>query len=351
MAATIDIFDTSTMLDAITINQEPTTFLQSTFFPNERVFGSALVTFDLEKRKRRVAAYVSRRSEGQKIEKTVFEEREFKPPYVKPKKFITVGDLLKRNKGEIRWVNGMSQLSAAGQKLQEDFDDLDAMISRTEEQQASQILQTGKLTPLDNDGNQVGLEIDFQRDAANTITLAGGDLWDSGTGKITENLRAWKRIVSIASGIQPTILVLGSAAVDAFMADSEIQSILDNRRMPNENQIAMQSQAMNATFIGIFEGLRIYSYDGIYIDSSSGVDVVTNYVPTNIAILGGPDENVRNYGVIEWMEDASKEVFAAKRLPVSWTEKDPSGRILQVHSAPLLVTKNPDSILKAKVTA
>jgi len=346
----IDIFDTAEMLEAIEVSQEPTTFLQTMFFPDERIHGSVTIDFDLRKKKRRIAAYVSRRAEGQNVEKTKFKQFTYEAPYVKPKKTITVSDLLRRNLGEIRWVNGLSQLAAAGQKLQEEFDDLDEMITRTEEQQASEILLTGKLNPLDENGKIVGDEIDFTRDAGNTVTLSGGQLWDSSTGKILENLRTWKRIVSLGSGVLPPIAVAGSAAVDAMLADDEVREVLDNRRFI-DNEIAMRAEGMNATFVGRIEELMIFAYDGIFIDSSTGSDVVKNFVPADQFILGGPETNMRNYGVIEWMEDDSEVLFAAKRLPVSWTEKDPAKRYLQVHSAPLLVTKNPDTILAAKVTA
>lgn len=342
----IDIFDTKTLQELVIVNQEPTTFLLKEFFPDEKVFGSKSIDFDLKKNKKRIAAYVNRRAQGQNMEKTLFEALQYVPPYLKPKKTITVDDLLKRAPGDIEWVDGMSQEQRAGQIIQEEFDDLDDAITRAEELQASQALLEGKITPIDINGNPVGDVIDFQRDSA--LTVISAPLWDSGTPKILADIRKWKRIVVEAGGIMPTKAVLGSKAVDALLDDDEVLAYLDNRRFDSGSKIVERAKERQATYIGNILEIDFFSYDGTFLDQT---DTSQNYMPANKMILGSAAENRRNYGVIEWLTENDFKLIATPRLPVSWVSKDPAARYIQMHSAPLLVTRNPDVILAATVTS
>jgi len=342
----LTIFDTKTMLEMIEVDQQPTTFLLDTFFPTSRVFGSVAVEFDLRKKSRNVAAYVSRKAEGENVGLTKFKTLRYEPPYLKPKKTITVADLLKKNPGEIEWVTGLSKIERAGQKIQEEFDELDDRIWRAEELQASQALRLGKVTPLDKDGNLVGDEIDFDRDPNLTKALVSPP-WEGGAADILADLRAFKREVFLASGVMPTKAVFGSEAIDAMLKDDEVQAYLDNRRIDSGSSIVMRAQALGATFVGNIEGLDIFGYDGTFLDIDG--TTVLNYIDPKEIVIGTDQTNERLYGVLEWMEDETERLFASPRLPVSWTEKDPAARFLQVHSAPIVVTKNPDVNMKVIV--
>jgi hypothetical protein len=347
MAASISLFNTRTMLQALEELRTPNTFLLRKFFTTQRECPTKSVDIDIYKGKRRVAAYVNRRAQGQSIDRIGYSTHTYDPPYLKPKMVTTVDDLLTRLPGE-NVYSPMSPEQRANVQLGKDLAELDSIITRSEELQAKQALFDGKIEVHDVDGNDVVDDIDFQRSATHTIDLtATGEVsWDESGAQPLKDLRTWRRLNLQDSGLSSDIVIMGSDAVDTFLGNAEVQEKLDNYRM-ELGQLVMEAQELGVTYIGRIEGLDIYSYDEWYIDPSTGTEGAL--VPANKVLVGSTKARCeRVYGAID---DASNGVFAVARYPKTWVENDPSVRFLQLHSAPLLVPVQVDAFTVATVQA
>ena len=93
---TISIFDRRYMLAALEELRVPSTFFVKKFFANQVEFDTAHVDVDIYKGKRRVAAYVNPRAQGQAVDRIGYSTYTYEPPYVKPKMATTAEDMLKR---------------------------------------------------------------------------------------------------------------------------------------------------------------------------------------------------------------------------------------------------------------
>jgi Phage major capsid protein E. len=80
------------------------------------------------------------------------------------------------------------------------------------------------------------------------------------------------------------------------------------------------------TFVGRYAGLNVFEYDGVYVTGdSSGNDVVQDMIAPESAILASSSASgAIVYGAISIVEDTGVEIYAARRVAHSWSDKDNS---------------------------
>lgn len=351
----IDIFDTRTMLDAIEQMKRPTNFLRDTFFPAATPVETETVDIDIVKGKRRMAPFCSPLSEGKLVENLGFSTSTIKPGYIKPFKITTAADLLKRTPGQTLYAGGQTIEQRAAIKLGADLADLMDMIDRREEWMAAQALDTGVITMIiKGESADKTVAVDFLMSATHKVTLAGTDLWNDPESDPIGDLQDWASKIRQDSGINPTKVVMGSAAASAFINNPNItgpKGILDNRRV-EMGQINPQMLPNGVAYIGHISApmldVDLYTYEEWYLDETTGLEVAM--VPTNKVWMGSPQTANRTlYAVIQDMEAIEEGSAAVKRFPKSWVPKNPSARHLMVQSAPLVALLQPDAFVSASV--
>jgi hypothetical protein len=333
----ISMFDTRTMLAALEQMLAPKSFLLDLFFPAVENSDTEYVDIDIIKGKRRMAPFVNPRMQGKMVERMGYTTRSYKPPYVKPKSVFTAADILKKQPGQHIYQGGQSPAQRAAQVLGSDLMELMEMVTRREEWMASQALNGGVIVVS---GDGVEDEIDFGMKAEHIIT---GDWSDPAVGNPVNDLRTWRRVVAQSSGIVPNAAVMGSDALDAFLAHNEVkgQDALLNARRAEIGQINLSDvQATGATFVGsIFGGgLDLFGYDEWYIDDIDGVE--KPMVPESKIFLGSTRaRTARHYGAIQDLAAPA----SVRWFPKSWEEQDPSARLIMLQSAPLVVPHQIDA--------
>ena len=343
---TISIFDRREMIAALEIIREPSTFFVKKFFSNENVFDTEHVDIDIYKGKRRVAAYVNPRAQGQVVERVGYKTNTYTPPYLKPKMATTAEDLLKRIPGEVLYANAMGPEQRAAQRLTDDMKELESMIARSEELQAVQALFDGSVEIHDAEGADVVADISFGRDADHTVdlTATGQTEWGETGVDILANLREWRTLNIKDSGISPDIIVMGSDAANEFQKNSDVKTLLDNRRMELGNLVD-EAQELGVVYMGQILGMSIYQVDEYYIPLGSTTE--SALVDTKKILMGSTKARCdRLYGAIR---EAQEGLMAMARYPKTWIEEDPSVRWLMIQSAPLFVPVNVDAFTVATV--
>jgi len=337
-----DIFSTRTMLRAIEEANAPTTFVLSTLFNTVEVSPSEYVDIDIVKGTRKVAPFVSPVVEGRVVASDGYTTRTYKPPYVKPKRATSAGELLKRSPGEDPY-SGRSPQERAMEKLAKDLMELDDYITRREELMAVEAITTGKVVCQ---GDGIDEIIDFGMSTSHNVTLTGASLWSDANSDPLGDIATWARLIRKDSGINPNILIGATDAIDALLEHAGIRESLDTRRI-DLGLIDPGEWTNGATYVGDLKAggavVGIYSYDEWYQDENGNAKAI--FPDGQVVLTSTNAEFRRNFGAIQDVE----AMASLMRYPKSWVTEDPSARWVMVQSAPLPAPHQIDAIVTAAV--
>jgi len=193
-----------------------------------------------------------------------------------------------------------------------------------EEYLCANLLQSGVIDLKGDEGGDFHLK--FEINPPVTCTVGGTPpAWNT-TPEI--DLITWlqteARALAAKCGIRPDTLICGSLAAAIFMSNKAVQAerqIIAFNAVPGP---VFEDQAV--TFIGRYAGLNVYEYDGVYVaGDASGVDQVFDMIaPTSPILASTTASGAIVYGAISIVEDAGVQIFAAQRVPHSWSDKDNS---------------------------
>jgi len=320
-----DIFDYREMMGLLEKSFPPRVFLLDTFFPSVKTHETEHIDLDIKRRGRRLAAFVSATKEGKVVDRSGYEAKSFRPPYIKEKKVTTAEDVLKRQPGELIYATPLSPEERANRKLGEDLSDLRERQLRRICWMAAQLLLSGKVVCQ---GDGIDVTVDFGMSSDHVITLGAEDKWSVATSDPVGDLIDWKMIVSQDSGLVPDVAILGTDVAKAIRKNSLVMEQLNNRRV-ELGQINPQDLPNGVTYIGNLESVDLYSFDDWYEDDEGDLQPM---VPSGKVILGSSKaENFMHYGAIKDLGCMAVTDF----FPKSWVENDPSARFVMLQSAPI----------------
>lgn len=348
----ISIYDPRTMGKLVERMPKVHTFIKSTFFRNVETFDTLKIDVDFKKGNRQLAPFVHKKIGGVTVENTGYQTNTYEPPLVAPNKITTIDDILKRTPGESLY-NGKSPNQRAVEKMQRDFKELDEMIVRREEWMCCQALFTGKIPILDKDGKEIQEEIDF--DFTNKVILGSGEKWNAKQGGKIQQLKDWREKVQETGFVNCNVCLMGKDALGAFLADEEVQKVLDVKRFELA-VIAPRELPNGATYVGTIHELAmdIYTYNEWYLDNWTTKTKPKNkrLLPANVVALLSTEANYSMYyGGIGIVDEVGRSIGVAEgaRVPEQWVERNPARRFLQLNSAPLCVPHEVDSWFVATV--
>lgn len=329
----MNLYDTTTLLGMVEALDRPKRFIFDTFF------GTATITFDTEEimfdkisSSRKIAPYVSPLVAGkpQAIRGSI--ANSFRPAYVKPKTSVQPSAVLKRRPGE-RIAGDMSPADRFDRILIQELEDQDAQIARREELMAIEILRTGKVVVESPEFPK--MEVNFGRPNGHTVALTSGDRWgESGVSPIA-NIRTWAQTVHDGSGAHPNIVVMDPLAAGKFLADTDLKTLLDNRRQADGTMqfagAVTGAQGVEAVKLGSVGQFEFWQYQQLYKDEAGATQKM---MPDHTVIMGSL--GIEGYGCYGAIQDFGA-LQALDRFPKMWEEKDPSVALLMTQSAPLPV--------------
>jgi len=241
-------------------------------------------------------------------------------------------------------------------QLSEDLAELDRMISRREEAMAAEALFTGQVTVKGEGYDEVIRYWPTTPADQPYEALTGGATWDwdQATSTPLQDLRDKRRAIIQSSGVTPTEVIMGTQALEAFLAKLEAAKVALDYRRVDMGIIDPQHLPNGVTYWGYLKdsALDIYSYDEWYLNDA-GVEVPM--VPEDSILIGSPNaRTTMAYGLVTLMrgsgDNAAPEFFAERRVPDSWTQrKNPAGRIVQIKSRPLPIVHQIDGFFVLKV--
>lgn len=342
----VDIFSTQVLNKTVEYLDRPASFLLDTFFGQVQTADTEEIFFDIDKSKPRLTPFVSPLVAGKVVADSGYDTKSFKPAYVKDKRRFDPSAPLKRSIGE--FIGGtltpqQRRDAALSRSLTNQLENL----TRREEVMASEALRLGQVTVSGD--NYPTVVVNFQRDAALTVTLTGGNRWGQAGIKPLDNLEDWASLVQTKSGAAAKTVIMDPAAWRLFRNSDDVKALLTIYRGTNSafqvDPIVRGQGNEKARFIGTIGDFDIWIYNDVYTDDLGNT---VPMLPTNTVIVGSPVnvEGTRCYGVIQ---DEKAAYRAQRYFSKSWLEEDPAVRWLLLQSAPLVVPYRPNACFCATV--
>lgn len=341
----IGIYDTAVLNGVVQSLRRTPTFILDTVFPDVMTEESEDIHFDVIDDKPRIAPFVSPLLEGKVVQSKGFKTHTFRPAYIKDKRIHNPEKALKRRAGE-RLTGGMTNEQRWQANIMSDLMDQEEMLTRRWELMGIDALLDGKTT-VDGDGFDA-MVVDFQRDPALTIQLAGAAQWGETGVQPLDNIEVWMEQVLQVAGAGITQIVMDPKAWRLFRDDPDARDALDTRRGSRSTaEIGPQVPIEGVQRKGDFGEITFSVYGGYYQDPATGA--LAPYLPANTVLGLSPQvEGVRQFGAII---DEAAGLQAREMFAKSWAQQDPSVRYLLMQSAPLMVPYRPNASFCASVRA
>ena len=331
-------------LDTVTLTDMAKTIyrsslLQRIFFPKEITYMTEKFEVQYKKHSRALAPYVQRGERSKLYKQDETQVRVVEPGRIAEKIQITEEDLKKRQYGQVLFPAGGQESMRMADTIAEWIMELMVRQERTIELQASQILNTGQLTIT---GSPI---IDFGRNAANSITLAGDNRWSQTTSDPLATMRQARKIASRASGINPNVCVMGATAWDQFTQRLIPTKYYDSIRA-NFGEIKDERTGVTESLHVHIPGIGdVYTYDANYVDSSG---TNQNFIPDNAVFYGSPSAGAIHYGAIQSKETGG--LVQTKMLLDEYIEPDPVAKYIRCRCYPIVVPVNTDNYVRITVS-
>lgn len=348
-----NFYETHNLLMAVEQLTPPTTFLRDRYFPTNDatdVFATNDVLVEYKDGSKRVAPFVAPRKGGVTILRSGYEVQRFEPPFVAPRRMLTIDDLNKRGFGEAL----LSQLTPEVRQrtlILKDAQELSDMISRREEVMAAEVMQTNAcvMKHIADDADVADEKhIQFYTGDNEAVYTPSANWAKDYTG-IGADLAAMARLLT-KRGLPASELVVGADAADAILGNTEIQKLLDIKNY-NAGRIDPATLPHGAAHIATLNVkgrlIDVICYDEEYTEGTE----TKSYIDPKTVILTAPAAGRTLYGAVSQVEqtDGLFHTYTGKRVPKYLSNAEGNTRSLTLSACPLLIPNNKNPFIVAKV--
>ena len=213
----------------------------------------------------------------------VFTGKQIKPPVYSLVRPVNIFDLMKRQPGENEYKEIGTWFGRLVNVLKRAFVLMSGMLLRSVELQASQVLQTGKLTLTADAGNSA-YTLDFQPKATHFKTVT--NLWSGNSADPLADLEEMADVIRDDGLVDATTVIFGAKAWNYFIKNSNVQNAVKKDGLGLGN-LAPQIVNKGGKYMGYVEigayRLDLLVYNGRYSDFNS--NTVKKYVDENKVIM------------------------------------------------------------------
>lgn len=353
----LDIFNTHYLLAAMRELTPPTTFLRDRYFPTNDatdLFATNDVLIEYKDGNRKVAPFVAPRKGGVTIHRDGSYMVRYTPPFIAPRRVLTIDELKVRGFGEALMSTLTPQQRESVMMLQ-DISELTDMIIRREEVMAAEILTTNKciMKHYADDMKTVvdEQEIKFFDEGSNPASYTPATKWGQAGARIIDDIHAMIQKLQ-KRGLPATDLLVAPDVATIIMNDEEIQKLLDlkNYNIGMVDPVELPDGVSRLCVLNVYgRRISVYSYAETYEDDN-GDDA--QYIPEGTVVLTAPAVGRTMYGAITQLEqsDGAFHTYTGRRVPKYLSDAVANTRSITVSSSPLLVPNRRNSFISSKVT-
>lgn len=336
----INIYEPQSTLPAFQRRMPVTTWIRDTFFPSVQTFPTKHVLMDFYKNRQRVAPYVAENSKSINIKRDGFRTDIYTAPYINISRPYDVDLLQNRQFAEQVFNSPMTPEDRAIALMQRDYNELDDMITRREELQAAELLQTGIVTItgyVDDTATVVRTDrIDYGFD--NIINLTGTSQWNGSNPDMLGDLDDAASLVR-GAGYDPAFAMFGKNAALRFLQDEKILRLMDYRRA-DFGSLAPEERLVNGngyTYLGRLRkpGIDLFQYDANYFDDTE--DALLPYIDPDRVVVGARNLGEMLYGAITQIPEGSDNfvTYEGTRVPKVTIDRNSDTKSLILKARPV----------------
>lgn len=348
MAQLPEILEWYSLVPMVNEMKSPRTFLRDMFFSDIQTLSTENIVFSILEGDRSVAPFVKR--DGEAIMAGGYDEKEYTvgAPNIRVKRPLEASDLIfRRHAGDVVFADGSDVEAAAEREIARQLSRLNDLVDNAEEYLCSLAIQ-GTISYTSAD--EANFTITYPKPAGNTITLT--NFWDGASATPMQDIRDAKFQMSDEVSLNPTDCVLGSEATDSFLAADEVRALLDTKNVnAGSLNLSADVDAMGAMFLGVFGGIRFWSYPSqVNVPGLGATDLIR---PKFAEFLhrGPASEMKLYYAAISDLDALDAGLLATRRFAKSWRQNDPSVHQILLTARPLPVLRRPGAVVSMKVVS
>lgn len=353
--ATIDALKWRSTTKQLNEVKNRASFLKNLLYPDSRAQFFKTFTAELwfKRRARHVAPFVRRGSAGIMVKGGTEDSVTVSFPHIRIKRPMNPTDLLdKRRGGSDIYISEADMNKEIAKYMAEEIGYMDDDISHAEEYLVAQSLR-GSISYVSED--EEAFSVTFPRDAGHTIVLTGTDLWTNAASKPRSQFKTAQQLIMDKLSLNTNLVILGSDAATAFVANADVKASLDNNFRLNFGSGLDLTAALDengATFLGRYgsNNIPVWQYsrqvtlpDGTMYDliRPDYAEFIANTPGNEWRMAYGPHADMKAIG--------EGKVLSTKRFSKMWEVEDPSARMHLATSNPLPWPKRPDASVSIKV--
>lgn len=227
-------------------------------------------------------------------------------------------------------------------------DQVDMITGRTE-WMCCKLLETAAMTYSVGESPEVAeaITIDFNRDAALSVTLAGAAKWTDAASKPWDDILAARKLVAKKSGLRVNMAIVGDKTANAMRNHAELLKRMDQKkvdigRMDFESQFG--GEEGGPIFVCQVAGVRFFEYD-VQMEELDGSSVSMLSANACIFVARGGNHGRRvYYGAIPDLKLLRNRRLKSNRFSKYYETDEPSVGHIVTKSRPMPVLRRPDGI-------
>lgn len=346
----IDLIGTRSMLALLRTMPPARTALRTRHFTTTEVHESKSMDIDIIQGTRSMAISTGRAQSANVVQRNSYKTKSYESPYFSEKRPLSGADLLVREPGTN--VYGGDVAGRFERTLAQDFDELDMRMTRAEEFQRSELLQTGACSVFERkeDGTVVLADsIDFNMLDSHKTTLIDTAVWsDTVNSDPNADLKSWMLayVTKDSSAIVKTIY-MGSEAIALYLAHPKVKDYFTKLGYNVSNLEPTQNDDGTIYYL-TFMGAQILEYPEwvVHPVTQDVVPLINDY---NVVLVGAGIRASQNYGLV--IDPAENFAAAVARFPKTFVENDPGVRWVMLQSSFLNALHQVDGVFCATVDA
>lgn len=353
----LDITKTYSLLMAVKQMLPPVTFLRDTYFPTNDstdIFSTEYVLVEYKDGRKKLAPFVAPRKGGVTVLREGSNMQSYEPPYIAPKRVMTIDELKKRGFGEAI----LTELTPAQREAQlalADMQEMSEMIARREEAMAAETMLNNScvMNHIADDGTvKFSAEIKFYSETTNPAKYTPSVTWDAASHDILGDLYAMAMKLK-ERGLAATDFICAPDVARLILNDEDVYKLLDNRRyeMGNVTPRELPSGVTLTAVLNVYGiAINILTYAETY-EADDGT--ATQFIPAGYGIMTAPRAGRTLYGAVTQMEQADNNyhTYAARRVPKYLADAKDDVREIYLKSRPLLIPNQKNPWISGKFTA
>ena len=350
-----NFYDTHTLLMAVQQLESKPSFLRDRYFPTNTatdIFATCDVLAEFRDGSKKLAPFVAPRKGGVTVARAGATMERYTPPFIAPRRMLTIDDLKKRGFGEALFST-LTPEQRQQALLLRDVEELGAYITRREEAMAAEtMLNNGCVMKHIADDADAGddMEIRFYSEDSNPAIYTPSANWSISSTNILADIAAMIRLLT-SRGLPATDLVVAPDVADIIINNASVQKMLDirNYNLGAVEPLALPNGAARVAVLNVNgRNINVISYDETYTDDE-GNNV--QYIPAGKVVLTAPAAGRTLYGAISQVEQADGEfhTYTGARVPKYVADANGNTRSLTVSSSPLLVPNHKNAFISATV--